>query len=160
MTDTGETRVTRSYTMTIQAACDRVFPMLCPVREHDYLEDWNAEILYSQSGVAEPGCVFQTPNDTGAPSTWYIAEHDPDTGRILFVIFTPASRVSRLDVTVNAKGAEAAAVTLTYTHTAIAPAGREFIAAFTEDAFTAKMRNFEAKLNECLARAEATERSG
>jgi len=126
--------------------------MLCPVREHDYLENWRADVLFSESGVAEPGCVFQTPNDVGAPSTWYIAEHDPETGRILFVVFTPGSRVSRLDVTVSAKGADAAAVTLTYTHTAIAPPGRDFVAAFTEDAFTAKMTNFESKLNECLAR--------
>lgn len=156
MSISSDARITRSYTMTIRAAYTRVFPMLCPVREHDYLDNWRADILYSESGVAEPGCVFQTPNDAGAPSTWYIAEHDADTGRILFVIFTPASRVSRLDVTVNAKGAEAVAVTLTYTHTAIAPAGREYIAAFTEDAFTAKMKNFETKLNEYLARTQAT----
>jgi len=150
MTEPKEAKVTRRYKMTIHAAKDQVFPMLCPVREHDYLEDWKADVLYSESGVAEPGCVFQTPNETGAPSTWYIPEHDQAAGRILIVSFTPASRVSRLDIGVEAEDTRTTNVTLTYTHTAIAPAGREFVAAFTEDAFLTKMRNFEAKLNASL----------
>ena len=44
-------------------------------------------------------------------------------------------------------------VTFTYTHTAIADAGRAFIAEFTEERFLEKMTGFENSLNEFLAKA-------
>ncbi len=147
MTTIEPQRVTRSYMMTLRAGVERVFPLLCPVREHEYLDDWNATILYSESGVAEPGCVFQTPNEGGPPTTWYIAEHNPAAGKILFVTFTPESRVSQLDVRVRPVSDVATEATFTYTHTAIAPDGRDFIGGFTEDVFQAKMGTFERKLN-------------
>jgi len=140
-------RITRSYTMTMRAGIDRVFPLLCPVREHEYLDDWSATILYSESGFAESGCVFQTPNKTGPPTTWYIADHDPDAGHILFVMFTPESRISRLEIRLRPSGTENTEANFTYTHTTIAAAGQDFIAAFTESSFMAKMQNLEARLN-------------
>ena len=150
MTTVEPQRVTRSYCMTLHAGVERVFPLLCPVREHEYLDDWNATILYSESGVAEPGCVFQTPKEGGPPTTWYIAEHDPAAGKIVFVTFTPASRVSQLAIRVRENSGGATEATFTYTHTAIAPDGRDFVGAFTQDVFLAKMRAFEHKLNEYL----------
>jgi len=150
MTTVEPQRVTRSYTMTLHAGVERVFPLLCPVREHEYLDDWNATILYSESGVAEEGCVFQTPNAGGPPTTWYIAGHDASAGKIVFVMFTPQSRVSRLEVRVRPDSAGATQATFTYTHTAITPAGRDFIAAFTKDAFLAKMGAFQRRLNDYL----------
>ncbi len=87
-------QVTRSRRMSIKAPPEKVFPLLCPVREHDYLEEWRATVLHSDSGFAERGCIFETPGQ----SFWYIGEHDPELGRIVFVIFTSNSRLSRLDV--------------------------------------------------------------
>ena len=150
MTTVEPQRVTRSYTMTLHAGVERVFPLLCPVREHEYLDDWNATILYSESGVAEPDCVFQTPNEEGPPTTWCIAQHDPAAGKILFVMFTPESRVSQLGIRVRPDSGNTTEATFTYTHTAIAPDGRDFIGVFTEDAFLAKMGAFEQKLNTYL----------
>ena len=146
----GNRRVTYSYVHRIQAAPDAVFPLLCPVREHDYLTDWRADILFSESGVAEEGCVFATPNPDGPPTIWTITVHDAKAGRIRFVTFTPESRVSRLDVTLEPDG-DATTVTFTYTHTAIGPSGEAFLAEFTEERFREKMAAFEASLNRYLA---------
>jgi hypothetical protein len=151
MSNATNLRISRRYQMTVHAGCDRVFPLLCPVREREYLDDWTAEILFSESGVAEKGCIFQTPNAEGPPTTWYITEHDRAAGSIVFVMFTPESRVSRLDISLASIDHATTRVSLTYTHTAITPAGQAFISAFTEAAFTAKMKNFETKLNEFLA---------
>jgi hypothetical protein len=42
--------------------CEEVFKLACPVKEDDWLPGWRAkrEIIYSESGLAEPGCVFRT----------------------------------------------------------------------------------------------------
>ena len=47
-------------TLRLGAHPDRVFPLLCPVQEALWLPGWCAEILHSESGVAELGCVFRT----------------------------------------------------------------------------------------------------
>lgn len=65
MTDFEARRVTYEFTPTNDAPPDRVFPLLCPVREAEWVPDWKYQLIYSQSGFAEEGCVFTTPNDVG-----------------------------------------------------------------------------------------------
>jgi len=147
-------RVTRTHVLRIRASRDVVFPLLCPVREAEYLSDWQAEILYSNSGVAEVGCIFRTQNSRGEPSIWTIRVHDEAAGLIEFVIVTPESRVSILVLRLRDSACGATDVTFTYTHTAIGDPGRAFIAEFTEERFLEKMTGFENSLNEFLAKAD------
>ena len=55
-------RTVRSYTQRIEAPPDSVFPLLCPVREAEWLAGWSEvlEMVHSDSGLAEDGCVFMT----------------------------------------------------------------------------------------------------
>lgn len=43
-----------------RGAPERVFPLLCSVREKEWIEPWNSEVLHSDSGIAEKNCVFTT----------------------------------------------------------------------------------------------------
>jgi len=124
------------------------------VREAEYLSDWQAEILYSKSGVAEEGCVFRTRNPGGEPSIWTMRVHDEAAGLVEFVIVTPESRVSTLVGELLDAAHGATDVTFNYTHTAIGDPGRAFIAEFTEERFLEKMTGFEVSLNEFLAKAD------
>lgn len=152
MTASSLNRITRTYTHQINATADRVFPLLCPVREKDYLEDWNAEILYSQSGVAEQGCIFQTHGDDGTKSLWLITTHDALAGKIEFAIYTTDSHISTLRVQLQANDAgNSTSVTFTYIHTAISDKGIAFIQKLTPELFEQKMANFEKSLNRYLS---------
>ena len=53
-------RGAHEYIQTNYAAPEKVFPLLCPVREADWIPGWQYELVYSESGVAELGCVFTT----------------------------------------------------------------------------------------------------
>ena len=53
-------RIVREYTMRIDASPDRVFPLLCPRREYEWIPDWKSDIVFSESGFAERDCVFTT----------------------------------------------------------------------------------------------------
>jgi len=48
----------------------QVFRLACPVKEDDWLPGWRdkREIVYSESGVAELGCVL--PDKTSFPTLW------------------------------------------------------------------------------------------
>lgn len=144
-------RVSRSRVLHIAARCELVFPLLCPVREAEYLSDWKADILYSESGVAEEGCVFRTQRPNMAPSIWTITKHDAGAGRIEFVVVTPESHVTflHLDLVDTTEGMTD--VTFTYTHRAIGDAGCSFIADFTAERFRDQMNGLEESLNAYLS---------
>ncbi len=90
-------RVSRSYTQTLVAPPEAVFPLLCPVREADWIPDWDALLVVSTSGVAEEDCVFIT--EAGADKTfWYTTRYEPKNGFIEFVRFTPGLTATRLSI--------------------------------------------------------------
>ena len=151
MTVQRSARVSRTYTHNVNGAPEDVFPLLCPVREAEYLVDWAFEMIFSETGFAERGCVFQTPNEGGGLSTWIVTEHDVGAGRIQFAVVRPDSHASTLDVTLSANVDGTTAVTFAYTHTSLTERGRAFIAGFTEEVFRQKMSSFERSLNEHLA---------
>ncbi|MGJ8663792.1 MAG: hypothetical protein ACSHWU_09085 [Marinicella sp.] len=66
-----------SSELSIKADIAEVFPLMCPVMEHEWLEDWECEMIHSTSGVAELGCVFTTYNeDDGGKDIWVISQFE------------------------------------------------------------------------------------
>jgi hypothetical protein len=67
-----------SHVMQLAAAPGAVFPLLCPVREYEWIEVWQCEMIHSASGVAEAGAVFRTgfPED-GPPDVWVVSRYEP-----------------------------------------------------------------------------------
>ena len=53
-------RLEKDFKMLVPDEQDRVFPLLCPVRENEWLPYWSCEIIHSDSGKAEKDCVFIT----------------------------------------------------------------------------------------------------
>ena len=47
MNITKPNRVTRTYTQRLVAAPSAVFPLLCPAREADWIDDWELSTLIS-----------------------------------------------------------------------------------------------------------------
>lgn len=45
---------------TFQTLPDKIFPLLCPTTELDWLPGWSCKLLHSQSGYAELNCIFKT----------------------------------------------------------------------------------------------------
>ena len=131
-TEFAAKRITRRYCQTISASPDDVFPLLCPVREAEWLDGWRYTMLASRSGLVEEGAVFKTPGDGEEDTVWIVTRHDA-AGRVVeFARFTPGSRVCVLRIGVTPKDQSRSLVDIAYTYTATAPAGNEFIARFTE----------------------------
>ena len=77
---------------------DRVFPLLCPVREYDWIDGWTCTLIYSESGHAEHGCTFETEMPGIGRATWTVTEYDPEGRRIRFAVFVPEMFVETLEV--------------------------------------------------------------
>jgi len=95
---------TREKTMHLSATPERVFPLLCPVRERDWIETWEATVVHSDSGVAEKGCIFTTDDPHRHESVWTVSRYEPSQGVIEFVIVTPKLMVTTLAVSLHPDG--------------------------------------------------------
>ncbi len=141
-------RVSRTYTQSLVGPPETVFPLLCPVREADWIADWDPLLVISNSGVAEKDCVFVTRSEP-QNSTWYVTDYEPEKGFIAFVRFTPGLTATRLAIQLAAapKGTDAR---ITFTHTSLGEAGDAFVDGFTEAAYAEFMQVWEKRMNHYL----------
>ena len=142
-------RVTRTYTQRLVAEPSRVFTLLCPVREADWIEGWNPLVVLSHSGVAEPDCVFLT-GASHPEAIWYVTRHEPQTGFVEMLKVTPTVTACRVSIQVR-QGPGGSEADITYTHTSLGPAGDAFIASFTEGYYRRFMGDWEARMNHYLS---------
>src|SRR5512142_1939025 len=143
-------RVTHRYTQTNDAVPERVFPLLCPVREAEWAPGWQYRMIYSESGVAELGCVFSTPNDGGSETVWVVTDYDPQACRIAFVWVRAQMVATRLTIQLRAAGRGYTHADITYSYTGLSGAGNELVASYTEEWFAEMMREWERALNAYL----------
>ena len=144
-------RSVRTYRQTIEASPDVVFPLLCPVREAEWLDGWRYEMIHSASGLVEEGAVFRTPGDDEPSTVWIVTRHDREAKLVEFARFTPDSRVSVLKIGVEAAGDARSHVDVSYATTSIAPHGDAFLDAWTEEAFLRAVTFWERSMNHFLA---------
>ncbi|HJU82767.1 MAG TPA: SRPBCC family protein [Holophagaceae bacterium] len=138
-------RIVCTFTMEdLPAPPAEVFPLLCPVREAQWLPDWSAEMLWSRSGVAEDGALFRTPGATGEPWIWQIVQHQAEAGRIRFAIVAPGSHATDLSLQLDPQGA-GSRLRWTYTLHALTPSGAAFLKDY-EAGFPARMALLDRRL--------------
>ena len=140
-------RVLRTYTQTLIGEPSKVFPLLCPVREADWIDGWDPLLVMSRSGVAETDCVFVTsaqPHD----AIWYITRHEPDRF-VEMIKITPGLTACKLQIEVRASGSGSQA-TISYMHTSLGTEGDAFVESFTEAFYDKFMRDWEARMNHYL----------
>lgn len=151
------TRVSRTFTQTIHAPPEKVFPLYCPVREGDWIDGWSPEAVYSHSGVAEPDCVFVTRSE-GKDAVWVVTAHDPDDFHVQMWKIVPGVTACKLDIRLEPGANDRTAATITYTHTSLGPDGDDVVAKFTQEYYDGFMSEWEARMNHYLATGKALKR--
>jgi hypothetical protein len=140
-------RVTRSYTQRLVAPPERVFPLLCPVREAEWIEGWDPVFVLSESGVAEPDCVFATETN-GRRAVWFVTRHEPpDYVEMVYV----NANVTACKLTIRLRATDDGCTALvSYSHTSLGPEGDAFVANFTEDHYATRMQDWQTRLSHYL----------
>lgn len=143
-------RVSHSYTQHLNAPPPAVFELLCPVRETEWVNDWRPKRVLSESGLAEPGCIFITP---GIPedALWLMTDYDKEALRLEIVKVIPGVVIGRITVALSADGDDACAADITYSYTSISDHGDRALDEFTADHFTSFMVAWEKELNHFLS---------
>ena len=147
-------RITRAYRQTINATPEKVFPLLCPVREAEWLDGWQYDMIYSKSGLVEDGAVFSTQYEGEEDTIWIVSKHDSSKREVEFVRFTNDSKTCLLKIAVKPKGEHSSYVEVSYMYTGITPSGNDFVDDFTEDAFLEAVTFWEKSMNYFLETGE------
>ena len=158
MPHTNAMRVAHEAVLTISALPEAVFPLLCPVREAEWVPGWQYRLVYSQSGVAELGCVFTTPNDDGSETVWIVTGYVPPE-RIEFAWVWPERIATRLEIALAPAPGHMTSVTLRYTYTSLSPTGDDILRRYDEAWFAEKMHRFEEALNRYLQTGRKAEQA-
>lgn len=146
-------RISKKTTFHLLSRPSVVFPLLCPKREYDWVDGWNCQIKFSESGFAEPGCIFSTKLEPEGDAIWMMTDYYPDNFlRILKVC--PEFYV--LDWTFVLKQAEEGETDLemTYTMTALSEEGWVHIRDFMEKIYPNLMERLYNSLSYYLRTGE------
>ncbi len=150
---TDRRRVRFNAVQHIQAEPEAIFPLLCPVREHDWILPWKAEIIYTKSGIAEEGCIFRTGNAEDGTDIWVMTHYEPSR-RVGFVRVN-ALRAIRYDIRVGAAGDGSSRLLWQQEITALDEAGDQHVAELRQEDFTAMVAAAERMLQHYLDTGEA-----
>ena len=117
----------------INASVDQVFPLACPYEEYKWIDGWHCDIIYSESGKVEDGCIFTEKrsvpmlhdSDDGE-TTWYAVLHDPEDFRLHFVLVTDIS-IIKYKIEMEDPGDGTTVIKLDFMLTALNERGNTFI---------------------------------
>src|SRR5208282_4130596 len=145
-------RAILEYTQNNAAPPGKVFPLLCPVREADWVPGWQYRLIYSESGVAECGCVFITPNEDRTETIWVVTDYDPASFRIGFAWVNPGLVAAQITICLsNSSGVLGhTSALIQYTYTGLSAEGNREVERYDQKWFRHKMQSWEAAINHYL----------
>ncbi len=118
MNEKAQIRIIVGCGIRADAPAKEVFPLLCPVREYDWIESWRCKLLFSESGAAENNCIFTTDRPGEGKRTWVVSRYEPPKA-VEFVIFQGHRLVVRLDLYLSEEGDGSTQIRVTHTITAL-----------------------------------------
>ena len=145
-------RVTRRFTQSLNAPPDQVFPLLCPVREAEWVNGWHPRLVISSSGFAEVDCAFVT---AAGPqeAIWMVTIHDPENHHLEIIKVIPGIVVGRIEIRLATPPGGASAE-ISYSYTSQGPDGDRVVSEFTQEHFDEFMLTWETELNHFMATGE------
>lgn len=143
-------RITKTCRQINLSTPDKVFPLLCPVLEKEWIDGWEYEMIFSMSGVVEKGCVFQTLSHSNVKTTWYTTRHEPEQFIIEFVRVTPGEMIVRIYIRLSDNNNGTTVANIMYEYTPLSESGNSWIEKESDAVFNANMTYWENAINHYL----------
>ena len=117
-------RVSTQFTIRIQADPDAVFALACPKEELKWIDQWQYDMIYSDSGKNENNCIFKEKlsglfvlNAPGMDTYWHTTLYDWESRRFhaLLIYGNAGAGKFELEIAGSDNGASKADWRLTFT---------------------------------------------
>jgi hypothetical protein len=147
-------QTTKNFKQINNAPPERIFPLLCPVRELDWLDGWEYNMIHSKSGLIEKGCVFSTPGPNREQTIWYVNEYDKEKFTIEFIRITPNVEVVKISIILKENGEGKTISDITYQFTGLSESRNSWIMNNLDQFFENFMLWWEKSINFYLETGE------
>jgi len=147
-------QASKTYKQINNAKPEVVFPLLCPVREKDWIDGWDYKMIFSKSGLIEKGCVFSTPHHGNEETIWYVTEHDTVNYKLEFVRVTPNEETVKINIHLEDNGNGTTSSNITYQYTALNESKNSWIKEKLDSEFKENMIWWEKAINYYIIKGE------
>ena len=127
---------------------ERVFPLLCPVRETDWVPDWNPKLVVSNSGVMELDCIFITAEEQ-SDAIWIVSGYEPNRYVEMYTVI-PGSTVRKFSIRLDSEEENKTKASIFYEYTALTKGGEKVVNDFDKANFAEFTNHFEIAINHYL----------
>lgn len=99
--------------LDIAAPAAEAFPLACPVRELEWIDQWKFELIFSESGYNENNCNFtETMSfpflfERSGKISWYTTRYDAEAFRVEFLLVCESLALIKWEIAFMAKGENA-----------------------------------------------------
>lgn len=124
------------------APCQRLFT---PAGEELWVDGWQPRYVHPADGRTEAGMVFCT-GEGEDHTLWCLVDYDTVAHRARYTRVTPGSRSVIVELRCRALSAERSEVQVSYTLTALTPAGAEKVGALDEAAFVRMIEGWRSAI--------------
>jgi hypothetical protein len=143
-------QIKRSHTVKLAASPEVVFPLLCPVREEEWIPNWHYELVYSKSGFNEEGCIFRTDFVNGIEALWVCTKFDRENLEVEFLVHLKDLTVSKKRLLLCKNDDGSSSLCFEYEDTAITEKGNELVENYTDEAHIKNVSGLVMLLNHYL----------
>ena len=122
------------HEVTVKGDIDDCFSLVCPVAELKWIDEWQFDLIYSESGRNEKHNIFLEPSSglavlhsPGLNTYWYTTVYDAENRRCHFVLLSKNKVVAKLEINVDDLGDGNASIKWNLRYTGLSPEGNKMI---------------------------------
>ncbi|MFQ6084428.1 MAG: hypothetical protein ACE5WD_13880 [Candidatus Aminicenantia bacterium] len=142
-------RISRTGIITLNAPLKRVFPLFGPIKEKEWAEGWNPEIVYSTSNQIEEHMVFKTRlhNHKEQDYTWVVTKYMPEQSLVEYTVFT-TERLWCITIRCSENTTnQTTEAEITYTYTGLTERGNEMNEKALHRMYSKDLKDWEEAIN-------------
>lgn len=124
---------------------EKIFPLLCPKMEYEWIEPWECNIIYSNSGFAEQDCIFSTEFPEDIKETWIVDRYEKD--KVIQFIRFSEPRVIRYCISLFDNNNETTTAKWEQTITSLNEEGNLYVDNFSDEDYRKEIKILEKMLN-------------
>jgi hypothetical protein len=133
-----------------KASVEKIFPLLCPKREEDWIPGWECETIWSRSGYNEEGCVFRTTKPYYTELYWTTIQYDITDRIVDFLITAPHKFVFRFQITLHPIDNALTRIEFKQVFTSVSEEGNSLIKTYENEDYQDRLNNLEMFMNRYL----------
>lgn len=142
-------RIVKEGTFELNAEAKTVFPLLCPVKEDEWIDGWEdiCTMVYTDSGIAEEGCIFETDIPLEGKSLWICSMYDAENTKIEYIKHIFGKAIIKWRTEVRDIEGGCSLMQSRYVATSLSKEGRKVVESLGNKGFTELMEGLQERIN-------------